>query len=137
MGSDYKHATKPPAYEGVTILNQAAPVQNTWYPVYTAPGPVRVVSVSFRIMTANETIEIRMTIDGVVTAMFAVAAVAGTVYSVEANQTPGVPEEWLSAAQNNERAFLVEARNDFFLEIRKTTALGAGVLGCKIHTALY
>lgn len=136
MGADYTPGVKPPQYMARERLAQVNPVQNDWYLVYTSPGPVVILCVNFRVNTADETIEVRQTIDGIPTlAVF--NAIAGTDYSVIRMMNPSALDAFATQAAADDRGFLVLARNTYVLEIRKTTALGAGNLYCTVQPEIY
>lgn len=127
-GAHIKYAWQ---HQADAVLNQAAPVQNTWYTVLAATEDVRVVACSIRVETANETLEVEMVIDGV-TYIANQLAVAATTYTMGISGNP-VSDTLNSSltAVDIYRAFLIEGQN-IRLRIRKTTALGAGNLKCKL-----
>lgn len=116
------------------VLNQAAPVQNTWYTVLAATEDVRLIFPTFDVLVANETIELEVVVDG--NPLTGVqAAVAATVY--ETFLQGGVADALGIAAYpftSLYRAFLLEGQN-VRVRIRKTTALGAGNLQCWVKWA--
>lgn len=119
-------------HQADATLNQAAPVQNTWYIVLLTKAYVRLISVQVAIAVAVETLDVRVTIDGNVLVGTQAAAVVGTQYYA-------YPHEWAtdSLAMDNSnseirfKAFLFEGKN-VKVEIRKTTALGAGALSGRV-----
>lgn len=113
-------------------LNQAAPVQNTWYTVLAATGRyTKMELVVFGVMAAGETLGMEIVCDGV-TSLVTKAAVAGAAYQVRYSQeaSQGDRYTWQGAAVTVQPA-IVEG-HDLRVRIRKTTANGAGNLKCKV-----
>lgn len=132
MPADYHPSKKGYRYQTPGQLNQANPTQNLFYPVLDELN-CRVYALNIAVATANETLECRVTIDGVVVPAAALAAAFGINYvgyrfmdgtartvnigfatTTEANQLRGP-------------AFLFEG-DHVLIELRKTTALGVGAL---------
>lgn len=115
-------------------LDQANPVQNTWYLVSNRAN-VRVWSIVARVADTGETVEIRIEIDGFTLYVPATALVAGTRYAVRrALGSYANPLQFWQPADQLVGAICllfggckVEA-----IYIRKTTAAGAGNLQCTI-----
>jgi hypothetical protein len=108
-------------------LAQAAAVQNTWYTVLDTIGYVRILSFQVLMATATETIEGRITVDGVVVAVGAAALTFGTAYcAVFNNYTDANTMVWdQNLARYN--PILLEGKS-VKVEMRKTTAAGLNTL---------
>lgn len=110
------------------ILNQATPVQNTWYTIIDTSGDLEIYGCSIAIQTTGETLEVRITIDGVNPNNLTQIAVAGTNYKVSIDHDyTGI---WLSAAAGNliVHGYSSLKCHTFKAEVRKTTAAGGGNL---------
>lgn len=112
-------------------LSQAAAVQNTWYTVLDTINNVRVDSLKIIIDTANEDLEMKITIDGIAITIPQANAVAGTSYFLSQNGNIANGFSLGLAQTESTRSFLVEART-FKVEVRKTTANGGGLLGSRV-----
>ena len=135
MGHAY---TVVPAYKTPAVLNQAAPVQNTWYTVLDTTLNCCVISIAALVATADETLEVKATVDGVTIAAVSLAATFNTTYYVKllTTETGGYLQLQASDGYAVYRAFLFEGRS-VKVEIRKTTATGAGNLKCCVVYAQY
>lgn len=118
------------------VLNQANPVQNTWYPVLVATDDVRLIGGAVAIITTGEDIQTRITVDGVVYPATQ-AAVAGITYHFVKAIDYVSSYLTLDATQyDNSFTFLVEGQT-VSVEVRKTTANGVGNLrGCAMWARL-
>jgi len=119
----------PPVFQLPALLNQPAPVQNTWYTILNTTPNCLIWEVDVRIDTTGETLEWRITIDGVVSTAIGNACLANTDYwGVPVLYNVGLYTE-ISAVSTwrSDRAFIVEGRS-IKIEVRKTTAAGAGNL---------
>jgi hypothetical protein len=116
------------------VLNQANPVQNTWYTVLPATDDVRIITIIGVVQTADETIEGRLTIDGVVIQILPINFTFGTVYEAYNSSPYNAFFTWNAPPVSGYRSFLIEGQNVKF-EIRKTTAAGAGALFSRIKWA--
>lgn len=116
------------------MLNQPAAVQNTWYPILaTQSRTTRIYLVTVAIGTANEILEVRILVDGI-TLTGSVNATFGTAYSAYINY--GIAAESLSlVAGGRDVTYIVEGRN-VSVDVRKTSALGAGALTAKVTYGL-
>jgi len=130
MGADY-HAKGEFRLQPSVRISQAAPVQNTWYEVLAYTGVyTHIHGVGACVLVANETIEVEVTCDGV-TSITALALTFGSIYMLR-------PAVFQITVQNSFE--LVAAGNmnlclkghNIRIRIRKTTALGAGNLQCKV-----
>ena len=120
-------------HQADAILIQAAAVQNTWYTVLAAQTRVaRVYLISLVIGTANETLEISVTVDGV-TLAGALNATFGTVYRIEFNY--GITAESLVIGTTRDSTYIIEGSN-VSVAVRKTTNAGAGTLSSIVKYAL-
>lgn len=123
--------TFTPKHQPDSAIAQAAPVQNTWYTVLAETKNARIYTINYVVADTNETIETRLTIDGN-TLVNSRAATAGTIYYITLNpfaNTSSGPISSTSTDPTPSRAFLVEGQS-VKVEIRKTTAAGAGTLSC-------
>lgn len=119
---------KVPAFKPEAVLDQAAPVQNTWYTVLDAKN-VEIYAIAYLIATTDETIETRLTLDGVQMTSTQAPAThdtnvwvgfgAGALYTGILN--PSISEVWLKL-----HAQVCK------VEIRKTSNTGVGNLKCKV-----
>lgn len=115
-------------YEQQPDINftQANPVQNTWYTILPATPNVRLQGVDMFVETANETLELRITMTSAIR-IGSIAATFGTGYyaSLSESQFDGILLGTNSTLTYRE--FLIE---DKFItvEIRKTTNAGNGNL---------
>lgn len=114
---------------GYTSLNQAAAVQNTWYTVLDTMLLVEIIEIAASCTVANETVEIRITLDGV-TYTLSSNFTAGTVYYIYPNAATMAPT---TATIIN--AFATQPRGSarfnalsIKIEMRKTTNAGASAL---------
>ena len=117
-------------YQTPATLNQAAPVQNTWYTILDTTTHCRIYEIAVNIEDANETLEIQVTIDGQTIGATAKAATHSTTYYVyrESDAINRVNTLILdNALTKSIRAFQLEGHS-VKVEVRKTTAAGAGNL---------
>jgi len=120
----YKH--QPPKK-----LNQAAPVQNTYYTIFEEIN-ARIHMMHFGVEDANETLEVKVTIDGETWISDAFAATHSTSYSVDRHEDAITRTETLEFDSTPShfgkyRAYVLEGHS-VKIEVRKTTATGAGNL---------
>lgn len=113
-----------PEHQANATLNQAAPVQNTWYTILATTTNARILLIGIAVAVANETLECRLTVDGVVYTGIQ-AAIAGTIYGLNFDRNGNFYTSIVDFASY--RAFLIEGRS-VTVEVRKTTATGAGAL---------
>jgi len=110
-------------------LSQLEPVQNQWYPVLEETRECRLYSLTVLVWTASETLEVRVTVDGVVL-VGALAATHTTYYYVH-HQLYG------AGLTIDGNVFLLgkytplEGRN-VMVEVRKTTDAGTGTLDARV-----
>ena len=116
-------------HQDPALLSQPNPVQNTWYTVLDTTRNVRVYNIAIGVGTANETLEIRVTLDGTAYTGSLAATFGTTYYAVmDPNAIAQVLQVNPSAtAYNWYRAFLMEGHS-VMIEVRKTTVTGAGNL---------
>lgn len=117
-------------YQTPGVLNQAAPVQNTYYPILPETKLVELWGISINIEDADETLQVRLTLDGEILLSQAFAATHSTNYfirrSLDAiNQMAGLTIA--ATAYDQYRGPFLEGHTTM-VEVRKTTALGAGNL---------
>ena len=115
-------------YQTPATLDQAAPVQNTWYTILPTTSNVLIHHIATNIEDTNETVEIQITIDG--------ETITGSVA-----QTHSDNYYWFWAADAISQTDVMESSNDIRyatnqviqgksikIEARKTTAAGVGNL---------
>ena len=115
------------------ILDQAAPVQNQWYPVLNTTINADLISCKVGITVAGETLECRWTVDGTIIPSNSMACVAGTIYFV--TLYPGTANQFLDIgtggggipAGSGTAGGSAKSRS-IKIELRKTTNAGAGHL---------
>jgi hypothetical protein len=132
-------STIPPELQADAILNQAAPVQNTWYTVLDTTENVRVLNILFTVGVPNEDVEVELTIDGRTFVAGQAPATGASIYyfvladSVLATMDFGFNTELAATVPTWVlRPFLIECRS-LRVRIRKTSANGAGILSCGVH----
>ena len=128
MGADYTPSQKVHEYQPPAVLNQPAPVQNTWYPILDTTANVLLYYISVNVEDANETLELRITIDGqVITGN--IAATHSRTYGVRffPNAIDRSITCDLAVNVHVNLVRLLDGRS-VRVEVRKTTALGAGNL---------
>ena len=115
-------------------INQATPTQNQYYTVLDTTANCRIISIALRVADTNETLELKLTIDGNSIVKYNISAAAGTNYYATISQGAAYTESYLQAGTTDfsqYRAFLIEGRS-VKVEIKKTTANGTGNLQCSI-----
>lgn len=129
---------RPPERQPEVILDQAAPVQNTWYTFLITTTDIRLYGGTFRVATANETIEIELTIDGV-TLTSSTACTANTVYNLQMGHliSGTVLMPISGTALEREALGFPYDGHSMQIRIRKTTATGAGTLTFTMDYALF
>jgi hypothetical protein len=112
-------------------LNQAAPVQNTYYAILDTTTDCRVYTIGVNIEDANESLSLQLTVDGETIAPDNFAATHSTDYrgSLVFSAITRVDQMELDAMTNVQLrpSFVVEGKS-VKVELRKTTAAGAGNL---------
>ena len=121
----------PPEYQDPEVLNQANPVQNTWYDILDETNCI-VIDVAVNVEDANETLEVRIVVDGVTLPSNDLACTPSTSYFVTLkpdaiNRINEVTLVGGAEKNDNYNGFLIMGR-DVQISVRKTTALGAGNL---------
>lgn len=121
----------PPTHQADAVLAQAAPVQNTYYPILNTTSNCRVLAIFGMVADTGETLQLRLTIDGQVIENTAAAVPANTYF--EAVHFVGGVIEWTTIDTGARyRAFLIEGKS-VKVEIRKTTIAGAGNLNGRVR----
>ena len=116
-------------------LVQAAPVQNTWYTALDTKRNCRVIGWTLVVADTNETIQMRITIDGVVLEHSGAGFVADTEYNI--NLRSSITYDLINASSGGlGHAFLLEGRS-VKIEFRKTTATGVGTISSKVYYGLF
>lgn len=127
-------------YQPPAVLNQGAPVQNTWYVLLPETPLCRVYDVAVNIEDTDETLEVQATVDGELIGGGAVACTNSSSYIVIVDPNPITRLDNLTLAPWNThilaKAFTLEGHL-VEIEVRKTTAAGVGNLtGIATHGVL-
>lgn len=115
-------------------LDQAAPIQNQWYPIVNVVVPCFLSSLTAYVMTVGEQLEIEVTLDGqIYLEPGGWAAIAGTVYSLNISRLGNV--FFVNADAGG--ALSIDANSGLFLDslvvrLRKVSANGAGELRASV-----
>jgi len=110
-----------------TTLKQEAPVQNTWYELLPATELCRVYAAGINVEGANETLQVRITIDGKVSTPLDITCNHSTTYHILRLLDAITQVVTYNGISTVIQAFLCEGKN-VKIEVRKTTAAGAGNL---------
>lgn len=124
-------ATKRLTFQEQTdaTLSQANPVQNQWYTVLALSRECKILVVTVLVWVADETLEVRITMDGKV--------LTGTVNATHTTYYYVHHQLYASALIVDANIFLLghytslEGR-EVKVEVRKTTANGAGTLDARV-----
>ena len=119
-------------FQTPATLNQAAPVQNTWYTILDTTKNVRIYDIAVNVEDTNETLEVQVTIDGQTIGANDEACTHSTQYFalMKLEAISRVCEMILvSEAVHDDafKSFVLEGKS-VKVEVRKTTAAGAGNL---------
>ena len=120
-------------YQAPATLNQAAPVQNTWYTLLDTESNVRIYHICVGVEDTNETLEVQITIDGETIAADDEACTHSNTYHAwifpnAINRTDLVKLIIHTTTDVSiYKGFLIEGKS-VKVEVRKTTAAGAGNL---------
>lgn len=117
-------------WKNVALLEQANPVQNTWYEVLNITTYAKIYYIGYTVADTNETLEIELTINGK-TETLTQAAIAGTVYKFFYGQSSVQLDHFVSATGTIGYMLNLEGRG-ILIRIRKTTAAGNGILSCAV-----
>lgn len=115
-----------PSLQTPIFLAQAAPVQNTWYTVTTTLYNLMLIMMDMWVATTGETLEMKVTLNGADQTL-SQAANADTPYEAFFSSDTNANRLTMMTTQIGYRAHGVFAR-DFAMQVRKTTANGAGTL---------
>jgi len=122
-------------HQADAVLDQATPVQNTWYTVLAATDDVKLIYVMDDIETTGETLECEITIDGL-TLTVSHAAVAGTYYNIfKTLQAQNLSALSLGTASISSAYQIALEGQSVAIRVRKTTANGTGNLVARITWA--
>jgi hypothetical protein len=110
-------------------VNQANPVQNTWYTALDTQLNCRINSIFLYVADTNETLEIKITIDGI-TLSASIAATFATYYGLGYNYES--IQLISTVVFQNYRGIFIEGKS-IKIEYRKTTAAGTGTIYVKGH----
>lgn len=111
---------------------QSSPVQNTWYTVVDIIGSIRLSGIAVSIADTNETLEVKLTMDGN-SYTGSIAATAGTSYRVIPYvYAPGTGLLLTSSTIINSN--ILESKS-LKVEVRKTTEAGTGDMSATVQYA--
>lgn len=117
-------------WENAALLDQTA-VQNIWYTVISQTGNVKLNILCFSMETANETVEVELTLSGH-TETYLQSAIAGTVYKLIAlNTSTDTVDTYIETSSSYSACTMLEGY-DLVVRARKTTAAGANKLRVKV-----
>lgn len=117
----------PSTFQPVALLDQAAPVQNTYYTILPTTQNINVFGITIRIATTGEDLQVRITIDGQVFTLATAICVADTNYSVLWFIDGAGVVFYVWAHDARITSFNLQAKS-IKVEVRKTTAAGNGNL---------
>lgn len=128
--SDVLGAESCPEFQAQAALTQAAPVQNTYYTVLDVEGKGFLYAVAAGVDTADETLDVVITIDGVVITSTGLACTAAADYNcyLYCDTSSERYETALVAQSPQNRQINLPFKRSCKVEVRKTTAGGAGDL---------
>jgi len=116
------------------VLDQAAPVQNTWYTVLAATDDVRLYNVAMYISTTSEDLGIRITVDGNILLGAFGGATVNAVYNTRFEDAGPDALRVENTSFATYKAYFLEGQS-VTIEVRKTTAAGTGNLHCIVKWA--
>ena len=126
----------PPAFwkrQPDAVLNQPIPVQNAWYTVLDSKRPARIYCLAITVLVTDETLELRITVDGqVITGSIGVTAGQNNYAYIYTSATLTAIAFTTTPPQH--RSFQTEGHS-VKVEVRKTTAAGAGNLQAAVGWA--
>lgn len=116
-------------YQPPATLDQAAPVQNTWYTILNTTHNIQVLVIAVNIEDTNEDLEVQVTVDGETIAGYGVTATHSTSYYAYflPSAISGIDQLSLANTSANIKHPLLTGKS-VKIEVRKTTAAGAGNL---------
>ena len=122
-------------YQSPATLNQAGPVQNTWYTILDTTANCRIYDIILNVEDTDETLECKITVDGetVDTTGFSLSATHSTDYRAcrypsAITRTDHIRFDALATYYHDlEAAPLIEGKS-IKIEARKTSAAGVGNL---------
>ena len=123
----------PYAMQDDAVLAQAAPAQNTWYTVLDTQVNVRIYSIVPIVWTANETLEVRITTKNRTISGSLDATHTTYYWAFMKMYAEGLDFETGAKHLAGYDAPLEDP--SVKIEIRKTTAAGAGNLECRVQWA--
>lgn len=114
-------------------FTQANPTQDLWYTVLNITQPGTLEHIAFNVDTADESLEVRVTCDGVAK-LTQRAATAGTIYYYMVNPASvTIDSNTATVSTTQGRSFIRRFLYQCLIEVRKTTALGAGDIDVITH----
>jgi len=123
-------------FEADAVLDQATPVQNTWYTVCNLADCI-INAIIFKVATTGETLEVETTRDGVVV-NGSIAAAANTYYAAgkDPTGTTSLTIYSMSTPATAQTYDIIALKSfkckSFQMRLRKTTAAGTGNLYGKV-----
>ena len=128
-----RHWPPVPQHQPNGVLNQPNPVQNTWYTVLDSKRPTRIYCLAITVLVIDETLELRITVDGqVITGTIGVTAGQNNYAYIYTSATLTAIAFTTTPPQH--RSFQTEGHS-VKVEVRKTTAAGAGNLQAAVSWA--
>jgi len=122
-------------HQADATLSQAAAAQNTWYTILDTVVNARIYSIAVMMGTADETLEVRVTIDGQPLATVGVNCTAAAWYIVRRSPSLATLALLAVTGAESENSFLLEGKS-VKIEARKTTAAGANTLSGRAKYAI-
>jgi hypothetical protein len=119
-------------FQSPIVIQIVHPVQNTWYTILPTTMNCRLIGFQTMIETLLESVNIRLTLDGVVLTNSG-DQIAGASYFGYFDSSGGLRVGTTDISAY--RAFLIEARS-IKLEIQKTTANGDNPFDCWVNYAI-
>jgi len=123
-----------PEHQADAVLSQAAPVQNDWYVLLDTTRNCVVYGIEAGVATTDETLECRVTIDGQVLTGGLAPATAGTPYFI-LKTAESASLIWTATIFAVNQRYLGLMGRSVKIEVRKTTAAGAGTITARVQYA--
>jgi hypothetical protein len=118
-------------YQAPAVLNQATPVNGTFYTILDTTKYVRVYDIGINIEDADEDLEVQVTVDGETIAASAATCTHSTSYFCVLHVNPITRVDYIGIISNTNFQFGSHAileGHSVKIEVRKTSANGAGNL---------
>jgi len=122
-----------PEHQADATFSQAAPVQNDWYTILDTTRNCEVHGIEIEVDVTDETLECRITIDGE-TLTGGLGATAGTPYFI-LKTAESASLIWTTTIFAVAQRYLPLKGRSIKIEVRKTTAAGAGTITARVQYA--